>query len=496
MIVSIMIVAGIVLIGALGLANRRRQASLDHWTVGKRSNPKWTSWFLQAGESLTTFSFLGLAGIAFGGGVSSTFAVAYLTISWLGLYFVAPRIRELGQRRGYLTMGDFFEDRFRSRPLARVVALIGALALIPYLQLQITGLGLIVELATGSERARGLSMVVASILVAIFVAWSGIKGIARVAILKDLLMVLAMVVIAAGLVITFGGIPEVFGQIAREAPVLLTMHVDGYDPVFFITATLVTVIGSSFNTLPHLWPPVLAAKSGEVLRSNAKWLPVYQLVLFLPITVGLAAVLVLPEDTTGNTVLLTMSGAMLPDWLVGVVAIAGASAAMVPASAIVMGISTLVSRNVVGGVRGGRQMALNYVVIVASIALALAFGLVRSDIGALLLLTYGCTTQFAPAIAIALANRVKVGAWPVGLSIVAGSLTVAVITFAEIPIGSWDSGLIALAPNLVVLVVAEAIRRMRGGRDVEQLDFAADPAATAATEAAGSAGRSAAAPQP
>ena len=481
MTVSIMIVAGIVLIGALGLASRRRQASMDRWTVGERSNPKWTSWFLQAGESLTTFSFLGLAGIAFGGGVSATFAVAYLTISWLGLYFVAPRLRELGQRRGYLTMGDFFEDRFRSRRLGRVVSLIGALALIPYLQLQITGLGMIVELATGSASARGLSMVVASILVAIFVAWSGIRGIARVAVLKDVLMVVAMVVIAAGLVVSFQGIPAVFAQIAREAPVLLTMRVDGYDPVFFVTATLVTVIGSSFNTLPHLWPPVLAAKSGEVLRSNAKWLPIYQLVLFLPITVGLAAVLVLPEDTTGNTVLLTMSGEILPDWLVGVVAIAGASAAMVPASAIVMGISTLMTRNVIGGLRPARQMTVNYAVIVVAIGLALAFGLVRSDIGALLLLTYGCTTQFAPAIAIALARRVRVGAWPVGLSIIAGSATVAIITFAGIPIGSWDSGLIALAPNLLVLVAAEAIRRARGGADVEPVSIEAERVPAART---------------
>ncbi|MBF4457934.1 sodium:solute symporter family protein [Pseudoclavibacter sp. VKM Ac-2867] len=475
MIVTVMIIGGIIAIGGLGLASRRRQKSMSNWTVGERSNPKWTSWFLQAGESLTTFSYLGLAGIAFAGGVSSTFAIAYLTISWLGLYFVTPRIRELGQRRGYLTMGDFFEDRFRSRWLGRVVALIGALALIPYLQLQITGLGLIVELATGSTSARGLSMVIASILVAIFVAWSGIKGIARVAILKDILMVVAMVVIATGLAISFNGIPGIFARIATEAPTLLTMQVDGYDPVFFVTATLVTVIGSSFNTLPHLWPPVLAAKSGEVLRSNAKWLPIYQLVLFLPITVGLAAVLVLPEGTTGNTVLLTMSGEILPDWLVGVVAIAGASAAMVPASAIVMGISTLITRNVIGTLRPARQMTVNYLVIVVAIGLALAFGLVRSDIGALLLLTYGCTTQFAPAVAIALARRVRVGAWPVGLSIITGSLTVAVITFAEIPLGSWDSGLIALAPNLLVLVIAEAVRRARGGGDVTQV--AIEPAA-------------------
>ena len=481
MTVTVIIVLGLLVIGALGIASRRRQKSMSNWTVGKRDIPKWTSWFLQAGESLTTFSFLGLAGIAFGGGVSAVFAVGYLTMSWSILYFVAPRIRELGQRRGYLTMADFFEDRFRARWLGKVVAIIGALALIPYLQLQITGLGMVVELATGSSSARGLSMVIASVLVAIFVAWSGIRGIARVAILKDILMVVALAVVIAGVAISFGGIPPVFAEVAERTPTLLTLHAEGYDTTFFITAMLVTVIGSGFMTLPHLWPPNLAAKSGEVLRSNAKWLPIYQLVLFIPILVGLSATLRLPGDTVGNAVLLTMSGEIMPDWLLGLVAVGGASAAMVPAAAIVMGISTLVSTNVIGGVRPANRMAINYVVIVVSIGLALAFGLVRSDIGALLLLTYGGTTQFAPGVLLALTRRVRVGAWPIGLGIIAGTATVMVITFANIPIGSWDSGLIALAPNLIVLVIAEAIRRARGGKDVEQIDFEEEPALSAAS---------------
>ena len=470
MTLSLIIIVGIVLIGALGLAGRRRQANMSTWTVGKRDIPKWTSWFLQAGESLTTFSFLGLAGIAFGGGVSATFAVGYLTMSWIGLYFVTPRIRQLGQKRGYLTMADFFQDRFRSPVLAKLVALVGALALIPYLQLQITGLGMIVELATGSTEARGLSMVIASILVVIFVSWSGIRGIARVAILKDVLMVVALGVVATGIVISFAGIPRIFAEIAEQAPMLLTLRAEGYDTTFYVTAMLVTVIGSSFNTLPHLWPPVLAARSGAVLRSNAKWLPVYQLVLFIPILAGMAAVLKLPADTTGNAVLLTMSQHTLPEWLVGIVAVAGASAAMVPAAGIAMGISSLVSTNLIKLKRPDRQMIVTYAVIIGSVGLALAFGLVRSDIGALLLLTYGVTTQLAPAIAIALRKRVRVGAWPIGLSIAAGTITVMVITFADIPIGSWDSGLIALAPNLIVLLVAETIRRARGGTDVPQFD--------------------------
>lgn len=457
------IIIGIIAIGALGVLGRKRQTELSHWTVGGRDLPKWTSWFLQAGESLTTFSFLGLAGIAFAGGVSAVFAVGYLTISCVGLYFVTPRLRELGANRGYLTMADFFQDRFNSKALGRLVALVGALFLIPYLQLQITGLGLIVQLATGSESARGLSMAIASVLVIFFVIWAGIRGLARVAVFKDFGMLAALVIVLCGVFFGIGGIPEVFSKVSEAAPSLLTLNAPGYDATFFITAVLVTGIGSSFNTFAHLWPPVLAAKSGAVLRSNYKWLAVYQLVLLVPIMVGMAGILIVDPATKGNQVLLTVAQNTLPDWLIAVIAVCGAAAAMVPAGAIAMGISSLVSRNLLTFKNPKVRFRLNHLVVVIAVGLALLFGLAKSDIGALLLLTYGGTTQLAPAIAAALASKVKLGAVPAMAGIITGTVTVAVITFAEIPIGNWDSGLIALAPNLTVTIVAELIRRRLKG---------------------------------
>ncbi|GAA1779896.1 sodium:solute symporter family protein [Leucobacter iarius] len=460
MTVSVMVIAGIIALGLIGVASGR-QRNFARWAVGERRNSAWVSWFLLAGEGLTTFTFLGLAGLAFGGGVGAMFAVAYLTISYLVFYFTAPRIRELGARIGALTIADFFAARYRAPWLGRLVAILGALALIPYLQLQVTGLGTIVELATGSERARGLSMVVASLLVALFVIWSGLRGIARVAVVKDLLMVVAMIVIAAGLAIGFAGIPAIFARVAREAPALLTMRGGDIDPVFFLSATVVTSIGSGFCTLPHFWPMVFGARNGAALRRTAIWQPVYLLLLFVPITAGFAGALLLDPGTPDNTVLLRTSAALLPDWLLGVVAVGGAAAAMVPAAGILMGISTLVSRNVLREVPDARRPAINAVTILAVVLLALLLGLVRSDIGALLLLTFGCTTQFAPAIAIALASRVRAGAWPVGLGIAAGALTVIAITFGGIPIGSLDAGLIGLVPNLLVLLGAEAVRRAR-----------------------------------
>jgi SSS family solute:Na+ symporter len=126
-----------------------------------------------------------------------------------------------------------------------------------------------------------------------------------------------------------------------------------------------------------------------------------------------------------------------------------------------MGISTLVSRNLFPAVSEKARFGVNHAVVVIAVALALFFGLAKSDIGALLLLTYGGTTQLAPAIAAGLARRVRVGAVPLMLGMITGTAVVAIITFAEIPIGSWDSGLIALAPNILVTLAAEAVRRKK-----------------------------------
>lgn len=165
-------------------------------------------------------------------------------------------------------------------------------------------------------------------------------------------------IVLGGVGFGIASIPDTFAHIQKVGPDLLTLHADGYDTTFFLTAVIVTSIGAGMNTFPHLWPPIFAAENGAVLRNNYVWLAIYQLVLFAPILVGMTAIQALASDTTGNDVLLNAAQATLPQWLVAVVAIAGAAAAMVPAAAIAMGISTLVSRNliVLKGVKAKMRM--------------------------------------------------------------------------------------------------------------------------------------------
>ncbi|EID73340.1 MULTISPECIES: sodium:solute symporter family protein [Rhodococcus] len=457
----------ITLAGMIGLAviavggRRKRAQNLSEWTVGKRNFGVVTSFFLQAGESFTTFTFLGVAGIAFTAGIGATYAIPYIPLGYVALYFIGPRIWKLSKDRGYITQADFFADRYGSPLLGRLVALCGIIFLLPYLQLQITGLGLIVRLVTGSASSGTLSMIVATVLVVGFVLWAGIHGLARTAYVKDVLILLAVVVLSIVIPLHFaGGIGDVFGQIAQTHSEMVTVNPGDYDKVWWTTSLLISAIGCGFLTTPHLWPPLLAAKNGRVIRSNNTFLPMYQVVMILPIMLGFVGILALNPNTSSNAVLLTLAGGALPNWALGLIAIAAASAAMLPAGAICIGISTLASHNLVKIESERTKLRFNHLVVIAAATMALVLGLTRPDLLAnLLLLTFGGLSQLAPGLALALPEKPLLATQSVFAGLVVGMLTVIVMTVFELNLANIDAGICGLVLNLAVIAVVEAVVR-------------------------------------
>ncbi|MEV0073605.1 sodium:solute symporter family protein [Amycolatopsis sp. NPDC050768] len=454
---------GIVLIGVLGFVGRRKPAAdLSEWTVGGRKFGALTMWFLQAGEVFTTFTFLGMAGLAFSGGVAAMYALPYVPIAYVVLFFLAKRLWRMGKDRGYLTQGDFLEDRFSSKFLGTLSAVLGVIFVLPYLQLQITGLGLIVRLVTGDAASGNLSMVLGSVLIVAFVLWAGLRGVAATSYFKDAIMLVVLVVLIIAVPAHFaGGVSGVFHKIEQLHPEKLFIHAGSNDHTWFITSMIVSAIGVGLMTLPHSWPALMAARDPKVLRRNYTWMPIYELCLLLPMIIGFAAILVVDKTSDPNGVLLTLSKDALPGWVTGLVVVAATATAMVPAAGILIGISSLVARNIVR-VRGERrQFWINHGTVVLASALALVLGIFRPDLLAnLLLLTYSGSVQLAPANLLGFLKKVPVGKGPVLAGLIAGEIVVIWLTFFDTEFaGTVNVGLIGLAANVVVLAVATGIER-------------------------------------
>ncbi|HEV2699152.1 MAG TPA: sodium:solute symporter family protein, partial [Terriglobales bacterium] len=141
--VALTIISSIVVAGSLlgFLARLHHKMDLEQWTVGGRGFGLVLVWLLMAGEVYTTFTFLGASGWAYSKGGPVLYVLGYAPLMYVVSFYILPPIWEVGRKYRLQTQADFFQVRYGSTNLAAFVALVGVVFLIPYLQIQLTGLG-------------------------------------------------------------------------------------------------------------------------------------------------------------------------------------------------------------------------------------------------------------------------------------------------------------------------------------------------------------------
>ena len=247
-LVAMTIIFAIIFVAAVtGIyAGFRRRMNLEQWTTGGRGFGAMIIWLLMAGEIYTTFAFLGASGWAYSRGGPTLYILAYLTLGSVIGFFLVPRIWQMGSKFRLHTESDFFLQRYRNQPLASFVGIVGVIFIIPYLQLQLTGLGIIVQVASFGVISRTVSITIAFVIVAGFVLSSGVRAVAWVSVLKDALMIFAAFVIGIGIPYHyFGGVTPIFRQLAKINPSHLTMPGGTADHghLWYVTTVLLTAVG-------------------------------------------------------------------------------------------------------------------------------------------------------------------------------------------------------------------------------------------------------------
>ena len=473
--IALSIIFGIVLIGsAIGFyAGARHKMDLEQWTVAGRGFGLLLVWLLMAGEIYTSFTFLGASGWAYSQGGPTLYILAYLILGYVVSFYILPPIWEAGRKYTLQTESDFFQQRYGSKYLAGLVALVGAVFLIPYLQLQLTGLGIIVEVASYGGIGRTPAMLVSFILAAAFVFTSGVRAVAWVSILKDFLLLAAVVIIGIAVPhIYFGGIGSMFSALAHANPAHLTMPgaTMNHGHTWFISTVMLTSLGS------YMWPQTMgssfAARSGNTLRRNAVIMPLYGIMLPFIFVVGYAATLIVPGLKDGDLSLLTVVRKTFPPWFLGIIGGAGALTAMVPAAIQILTAATLFAKNLYRPLfaphmtdRDVARLARAMVLVITAISLYFAIYSSTSLVG-LLLLGYAGITQFFPGVVLGLfSRRVTTAGVFSGLAAGVGTAGLLMLTKND-PFFGLNAGFVGLCLNfLIVAVVSAMTPSQRSGFD-------------------------------
>ena len=464
--VSLAMILAIVALGvSIGfLAGVRRKMNLEQWTVGGRSFGAALMFLLMAGEIYTTFSFLGASGWAYSRGGPTLYILAYVTLAYVVSFFILPEIWKVGRKYKLQTLSDFFNMRYGNKYLAAFVCIVGVIFMIPYLQLQITGLGIIVNVASFDGIGRTPAMVISVVLLAAFVLASGVRAVAWISVLKDALMVFAALSVGIGIpYIHYGGIGPMFSALVQAMPAHLTMPgaTTNLGHTWYISTVLMTSLG--LCVWPHAFGATFTAKSGDTLRRNAVVMPLYTITLAFIFFVGFTAVLVVPGLPDGDLSLLTVVRQSFPPWLLGVIGGAGALTAMVPASILMLAAATLFAKNfwrpAFAPAMTDNQvtkLARAMVVVLSVTSLYLATHS-SATLVSLLLLGYAGVSQFFPGVVLGLYWK-RVTTPGVFAGMIAGVATVAFLTLThKDPFMGWSAGFVALCINFLITAILSLI---------------------------------------
>lgn len=456
----------------LGLyARRGRTMNLEQWSLGGRGFGAIFVFLLMAGEIYTTFTFLGGSGWAYGQGAPAFYIVAYMLVAYTTSYFLLPAIWRYAKAQRLVSQADFFVRKYDSRALGILVALVSVAACVPYLVLQLKGLGIIVSEASYGSISPAAAVWAGSAALVVFVVASGVRGSAWTAVLKDIMILAGALFVGTYLPIHYyGSYGAMFIAIEAAKPMFFVLPASGLSTSWFISTVLLT--GFGFYMWPHSFASVYTANSENVFRKNAVVMPIYALMLMFIFVAGFAAVLQVPglHGADADLSLLRVSKLALSPAMVGLIGAAGVLTALVPGSMLLVSSATILARNIYQPIAApdadDRRIAILARSAVPAIALLAVWLTLRGGeaIVPLLLMGYNLVTQLMPALLLSLGPRPRASAAGAFAGIVAGEIVVAYVTIsgqtltALIPsapqaIKDLNVGIVALFVNVAVLGV-------------------------------------------
>src|SRR5689334_4420488 len=146
--------------------------------------------------------------------VFAYYILGYGCLAYIISYWMLPPIWRYARDHRLISQPDYFAARYHSRSLGVLVALVGIVALIPYLVLQFKGLGIIVATASYGAIPSTVAIWIGAAVVTAYVMVSGVHGSAWTAVAKDVLILAVAVFLGLYLPIhLYGGFGTMFSAI-------------------------------------------------------------------------------------------------------------------------------------------------------------------------------------------------------------------------------------------------------------------------------------------
>ena len=464
-------IASLLVVGWLGM-RAKKENSLSDFYLGGRNFGFMVLLFTMFATQYSGNTLMGYPGKAYRSGFQMLFVVAALVTVTAVLFIYAPRLRRLSEKRGYLTPGDFIQDRFGNRTLTIFASLLGIVALVNYLITNLKVLGYVVGTVTGGVIGFETAVIVLAVVMIVYEAMGGMRSVAWTDITQGTILLAGVLVLTITGMIHYGG-PRYIGEaLETHRPEIWARPTTG--ELMTMLGTLI-LLGLGNALFPHAIQRIYASRSEKALQQSLRimvFMPFFTSLLV--ILLGLLAAARFPDlDSSGSDravlfLLKDLGTSMASMQIVTVIFIAAIIAAtMSTIDSALLSMSSLVTKDLYSPLRPVlSQKHLTYfgkiaTVVLMAVAVALTIALKDKTIFRILVFKHELLIQLAPVLMLGVHWR-GLTAIPVLVGMLAGTIAAIVITLGVFgpgqPLGI-HAGIWGLLLNLALLFLLQPFTR-------------------------------------
>jgi SSS family solute:Na+ symporter len=334
--------------------------------------------------SATTYSafmMVGLVGMTYAFGVGALgFELTYLIGTLFLLVLFAPRFWTAGRKWGYLTPAQLLADRYESRSVGVITALICLTFLIPYISVQGTGSAYLLAALSGGSIPYELGLTIMVFVMAFCAVWGGFRGVAWTDSIQGIVMLSTSIFFLLYAVQIFlGGWSNLISGIEGLHPELLSVPGTGF---FTFPKFLELTIPWFFFALtnPQVSQRLFVPRSVASMKRMISGFFIFGFIYTLAcVLFGFVARLLVANATPADTAMPLLLSNFAPPLVALIITLGILSAAVTTVDSILLSLGSMVERDIYPAIVASpspkTEAKLRYLIIVIMSVLTWAFAL-------------------------------------------------------------------------------------------------------------------------
>ena len=211
------------------MARREMNEGIVEYFLSDRNTGGFVAALSYSATTYSAFMMIGLAGFTYSGGVGALgFELVYLSGLSLVAFF-GPRFWLIGKKNNYVSPYEMLGDRYQNQWIAFAASLSACVFLIPYLAVQLMGVGYLLSGLSGGEIPFFFGVVIAVVLAIAWALIAGMKSVTWTDSLQSLIMIVVSIIILFYVIYQhLGGFAEFFGSLAALEGDVLSVPGPGF----------------------------------------------------------------------------------------------------------------------------------------------------------------------------------------------------------------------------------------------------------------------------